>query len=436
MKKRRIIGILLAAVMVGSLATGCRQKSNSTASADNNQKVTLRFMWWGSDGRHKATLAAISAYEKLHPNVTINGEYSGYSGYQQKLTTQLTSGTAPDIMQIDVMWIGSYAAEGNLFADLSKQKAIDTSHFSKTFLKSYCQINGKLQGLPAGEGCNALLYNTELFQSLGISTNTPFTWDTFLSTGASVHQKDSGKYFLLPGTENARVLLRSYIEQKTGKPYIDDKGNITVDKATLTDAFTYFRKLLDNGVYAPFKTAAAFDSNPESNPDWVNGNIVADYGVLSTYSSNAGSVKFTEGITDAPTAKDAKGVAGVSPSQIISVNAKSKYVSAAAKFLNWFLNDNSAAEILTDQRGVPPTDTARNLLIKENKLNVAENKVLENAQAKTPVVESSYSNNSEVIQLTDNIIQKMAYNGESADAAATEFLNSLKTKAAEIKSAS
>lgn len=437
MNKRGILSMFLAVAMAGSLAAGCTRTSGSgsAASAGSNQKATLRFMWWGSDGRHKATLDAISAYEKLHPNVTISGEYSGYSGYQQKLTTQLTSGTAPDIMQIDVMWIGSYAAEGNLFADLSKQKAIDTSHFSSKFLKSYCQIGGKLQGLPSGEGCNAILYNTELFQTLGLSATTPFTWDSFLSIGESVHQKDSGKYFLLPGTENARVLLRNYIEQKTGKPFIDEKGNITVDKATLTDAFAYFRKLLDNGVYAPFKTSAAFDSNPESNPEWVNGNIAADYGVLSTFSSNSGTVKFTMGITDIPMAQDAKGVAGVSPSQILSINAKSKSLSAAARFLNWFLNDTGAAEILTDQRGVPPTDVARNLLVKAGKLNPSENKVLENAQAKPAVVETTYSNNSEIIQLTNNIVQNMAYNGESADAAAAEFLNSLKTKVEEIKNA-
>lgn len=232
------------------------------------------------------------------------------------------------------------------------------------------------------------------------------------------------------------MLIRNYYEQKTGKPLVDDKGNITIDKATLTDTFTYFRKLLDNNVYAPFKAAAAFDSTPVSNPDWINGNIATDYDVLSTYTSNAGAVKFSMGITDAPVGKDAKGIAGVAPSMIFSVNAKSKSVAASTQFLNWMMNDNSATEILTDQRGVPPTDTARDLLIKENKLDATENKVLETAQTKKYVVESSYSNNSEILQLTNNIIQNIAYNGESADAAATEMLSSLKSKVAEIKSGS
>ena len=64
--------------------------------------VTLRFSWWGGDERHAATIAVIEQYEAAHPNVTIEPEYGSSDGYNDKLATQLSGGTAPDIIQIDI----------------------------------------------------------------------------------------------------------------------------------------------------------------------------------------------------------------------------------------------------------------------------------------------------------------------------------------------
>ena len=65
----------------------------------------MRFSWWGADIRHEATLAAIEAYEEENPGVQIEAEYQGFEGYQQKMMTQLAGGTAPDLVQIDNVWL-------------------------------------------------------------------------------------------------------------------------------------------------------------------------------------------------------------------------------------------------------------------------------------------------------------------------------------------
>ena len=85
------------------------------ASADDT--VTLRFSWWGGDSRAAATLEAIELYESLNPNVKIEAEYSAFSGYYQKLITQLASGNAPDLYQVDQGWVAELHARGNAFAD-------------------------------------------------------------------------------------------------------------------------------------------------------------------------------------------------------------------------------------------------------------------------------------------------------------------------------
>ncbi len=73
----------------------------SGISALAGENIELRFAWWGGNDRHEATLAAIKLFEAQNPGVTVKGEYMGWDGYLERLTTQIGSGSEPDIMQID-----------------------------------------------------------------------------------------------------------------------------------------------------------------------------------------------------------------------------------------------------------------------------------------------------------------------------------------------
>ena len=80
--------------------TGSEERKDSTDTSGS--EATLRFSWWGGDERHEATLAVIEQYQNENTGISIEGEYSGWDGYLEKLTTQLAAGTAPDIIQITV----------------------------------------------------------------------------------------------------------------------------------------------------------------------------------------------------------------------------------------------------------------------------------------------------------------------------------------------
>lgn len=113
---KKLVCLLLALMLVLPLAT---------AFAENAEPVTLRFAWWGSDPRHEATLKAIELYNTLYPNVTIDCEYQGYDGYQQKLMTQIAGGTEPDLMQLDYIWYPALSAQGDIFVDYGAAQNVD-----------------------------------------------------------------------------------------------------------------------------------------------------------------------------------------------------------------------------------------------------------------------------------------------------------------------
>jgi len=112
------------------------------------QPVELRMSWWGGNSRHQATLKALDAFEKSHPDIKVKAEYTGWDGHLSRLTTQMASGTEPDVMQTNWPWLIIFSKNGDGYYDLDKLKAeLDLSQYQAQDLQS-TTINGKLNGLP------------------------------------------------------------------------------------------------------------------------------------------------------------------------------------------------------------------------------------------------------------------------------------------------
>ena len=135
-----------------------QQESGSSAETETDapqtpkgEEITLRFSWWGGDARHEATLKAIDVYQKAHPGVTVEAEYSSFSGYYEKLVTQLASGNAPDFFQVDQGWVAELYARGDAFADFGSYKdSIDLTTVPEQMMTDYCIMDGQTVVLPFG----------------------------------------------------------------------------------------------------------------------------------------------------------------------------------------------------------------------------------------------------------------------------------------------
>ena len=108
-----MVSMSCALFMLIFLLVSCGGKK--AESGADGKEVTLRFLWWGSDTRHKATLEAIKLFEEKNPGIKIKAEYSGYEGYLEKLTTQMSGNTAPDIIQMDWSWLYLFSKTGTGF---------------------------------------------------------------------------------------------------------------------------------------------------------------------------------------------------------------------------------------------------------------------------------------------------------------------------------
>ena len=60
----------IASGVIASLLLSC-------TAAWAQQPVELRMSWWGGNSRHQATLKALEAFEKTHPEIKVKAEYTG-----------------------------------------------------------------------------------------------------------------------------------------------------------------------------------------------------------------------------------------------------------------------------------------------------------------------------------------------------------------------
>ena len=150
-KWKRSLTVLAMTTLLGTMAA-CGGGSNNNAestkepastntvatAAPSNEPVKLRIMWWGSQPRHEATLAALDLYTKNNPNVTFEPEYSGMDGYLDKLSTQAAAKNAPDIVQLDPGWMPDWMSRKQL-SELAPE--VDVSKFDEKLLSG-----GQLDG--------------------------------------------------------------------------------------------------------------------------------------------------------------------------------------------------------------------------------------------------------------------------------------------------
>lgn len=184
--KKAIIAIFLICIIATGFvfATGSKEATASGAeikSTSPNEKVYLRFSWWGSTTRHQATLDAIKLYQEKHPNVTIEGEYGAFGDYYQKLLTQLAGKTAPDIISVDYKWVSDLMGQGTQLLNIyDLEKYIDVSSIDMDFAKIYGGNDDYLIGIPMGVNGMGYLYNVEFLKKFGIEPNNEWTWETVI----------------------------------------------------------------------------------------------------------------------------------------------------------------------------------------------------------------------------------------------------------------
>jgi multiple sugar transport system substrate-binding protein len=429
MMKRAAQWLVPAAVALVAV-TGCGGSSGGTGQntanngvggpASNGQTITLRISWWGDQTRANLTQQVIDLYEKSHPNIKIQPEFTGYSGYQQKLTTEAAGNNLPDVMQMNYgPMISQFSSQG-LLDDLKPyidSKQIDVSKIDPQLLGTGV-INGQQLGIPLAENALAVLYNPDLLQKAGLSDPKPdWTWDDFIQMAETVHQK--------LGIWGARTLDYTftpeyYIRQHGQHLFSQDQKALGYDDQTLADYWQINLKLIRDGAAPTIDKIQQIQGLEQEPLAQQKAAFDLRWSNQLTALSNNGKLPLKLAPLPGPDAD--KGMY-LKPSMFFSISKTSQHKAEAADFINFFINNLDAAKILKTERGVPVSSDIREQL--KPSLSPLDQETFDYidyvSKHSSPIDPDSPPNYSQISQTLKDVDQKVLFGKETPEQGAKEF---------------
>ena len=354
-RRQFLIGAGLAAAATSGGLAACAPGSGGGGSqggqGGETGAATLALAWWGNPIRNKNTEAMIAAYLAANPNVKITAQPGEFNSYWDKLATQTAGGTAPDIIQMDMAYISEYGTRGALL-DLG---TVDTSKFVEGTVDSG-KINDKLVGVNAGINSAIIFANPKVFEKakMDLPDDTTWTWDQFLEVGAEVASK-AGVPFGIASLMGSDPLFGTFVRQQGKELFTPDGLGFDVAEAQAWyDLMVKGQKAKALGTVEQISEESA---KPLDQSAIVVGSAAMQYynsNQLEAVSAAAGGdlMEILRGPSMTGKATDRK--TWYKASMLWSASAKTKNPEAAIAWINWFANDQAAADIDKAERGIPP----------------------------------------------------------------------------------
>lgn len=428
MFKRLMITVITSLLLVLTACSGTdhtgadEQKGTET---EENGQIELRMMWWGDQKRADITNEALKVFQEKHPNIKIVGEFAPSSGYFDKLNTQLASGTAPDIFFLGGNVVDYAKKDVLLNLDPYVGNELNLDGMDATMVE-YGRLEGKLQHISAGANARGIVVNQALFDQAGIPLPaSDWTWEDYAAISKELSDKLGKGYY---GTYNFTVDGMDIFLKQRGKQLYDmENGTLGFAKEDILEWFTYWEQASKSGGVV---TPELQVSNPPD--DTSKSLLITGKAAMSLLPSNqlAAFQSLTEDkliLLPVPRGPKGSGVVFES-SQGLSGYANTKHAKEVAILMDFWINDPDAAQILGNDRGVPVTETNRNLLQQE--AGPVEEIVYNytsfvSEATKTEPFDVSYNppGFAEFSKLAQTTNQEIGFGRKSVEQAVTDFYN-------------
>ena len=279
--KKRVLAVLLSAVMAASMIAGCSggkggsaETTKDPASAGkkamdvSGDDVTTLNVWTFIELHQDFYVSMAEKWNEAHPDKKVKLVLSNmqYDDMHNKLSLALESGEgAPDIVDIE---LGKFPAfmVGNIgLMELNDYVKPYQDKIVQSRLDIYTK-NGKIYGFPTHVGTTVAFYNEKLLNDAGVNYKDIKTWDQFKEAGVKYHEA-TGKYFACVET-SAQWMVNLMLAQKGGD-YIDKDGKLNLTSQEMTDVLEYIKGMQETGAFAT--VPGGQPDNEEAYPHYNSG---------------------------------------------------------------------------------------------------------------------------------------------------------------------
>lgn len=349
--RRRITAATTVLTAVAVL-TACQ---GSAPESNEDSPIVIEYGWWGSPEKDAAIFAAIEAFEKANPDITIEGESSPWDGYWDKLATMTAGGDAPDVIHMSERYILEYGERGAL-ADLEQLDALDIDALDEKIVELGRAADSTLYAVPAGLNSFVLAANVDLFEKAGVELpdDTTWTWDDFYDAAEAV-----SKALGIPGADyGAKVeAFKPWVHQAGETMYNEDGTGPGFSRETLVAFLEHILEIRDRGGMTPDQVSEGAGLPIEASL-WATNQLALNW----TYSNSLGEqaavadadMRLMRIPSETGSASDAGMYYRGSEFYSISATSSPEEQAAAAKFVDFMVNDAEGVKAVGMTMGVPP----------------------------------------------------------------------------------
>jgi multiple sugar transport system substrate-binding protein len=242
--RKRLLVALGGALVVTLTACGGSSANDTSDKAtgsieDPTEPVTITFASWVGASDEMQSVKA--AFEKEHPNITVEFQNVSADSMTQKLTTQIAGNNPPDTAYVDASTVASFAARKalvNLDNYIGRSDVVDPDAYVDVF-RAFATYEESMYGLPIDGESTALFYRTDMFEAAGITT-PPATWDEFLSAAKALTKPADKQYGVALFAPEAAYYWYPWLWQNGGEVTNDEGTEVLFDSPEAIEAAEYY----------------------------------------------------------------------------------------------------------------------------------------------------------------------------------------------------
>ena len=230
------------------LASGISMTAMNAAEAE---EITV---WlWDMNFNGATMIEAVERYKKINPDVTVNIVDFAKADVEQKLQTQLASGTTEGLP--DIVLIEDYGAQKYLLSFPGSfeplNDVVDYSGFAD-YKVALASVDGQTYSLPFDSGVTGLFYRSDIYGDAGYDADDleNITWERYIEISKDVKSKTG--YPTFPIDINDAGMLR-ILMQSAGSWYFTPEGDLNLkDNPAFHAALDTYSKVLQSPeIYKP-----------------------------------------------------------------------------------------------------------------------------------------------------------------------------------------
>jgi multiple sugar transport system substrate-binding protein len=203
----------LSACGVGGGSGSDKPAGQKTVASDAPLKGSVTFQTWSlkNDKFTPYFTALVAEFQKQHPGTTIKWIDQPGDGYPTKVSSQVTSGSLPDVVNLPPDIAHSIVKAGALL-DLSSNVPTLTADYVRSGLSAYTYADSgnAVYGLPWYLGTDVNYWNKAMLRRDGLDpAKPPKTFDDLVAQAKVMHDRSGGKDFLMSRAPSLSDIVNS-----------------------------------------------------------------------------------------------------------------------------------------------------------------------------------------------------------------------------------